>query len=132
MISNSEKKKANTNSVFILNKLIFKKYKIVKLISEGIFGQVHLVINEKTQKFYAMKSENRNSNSHILEQEAYNLYSIKGFGIPEFISFGKVNNYNVLIEEFLGKSLMALFVQNNYQFSIIDICLIAIKLIDRI
>ena len=132
MISNSEKKKEKTNSVFMLNKLIFKKYKIVRLISEGIFGQIHLVLNEKTQKFYAMKSENKNSNYHILEQEAYNLYSIKGLGIPEFITFGKANNYNILIEEFLGKSLLTLFAQNNYQFSIIDICLIAIQLIDRI
>ena len=131
MISNSEKK-AKANSVFIINKLIFKKYKIVKLISEGIFGQIHLVLNEKTKKFYAMKSEFKNSNYHILEQEAYNLYSIKGFGIPEFISFGKINNYNILIEELLGKSLLTLFEQNNYQFSISDICLISIQLIDRI
>ena len=48
MISNSEKK-VKANSVFIINKLIFKKYKIVKLISEGIFGQIHLVLNEKTK-----------------------------------------------------------------------------------
>ena len=132
MISNSENKKAKSNSVFMANKLIFKKYKIIKLISEGVFGQIHLVINEKTRKYYAMKSEDKNSNYHILEQEAYNLYSIKGFGIPEFISFGKISNYNILIEEFLGKSLLALFTQNNYQFSIIDICLISIQLIDRI
>ena len=85
MISNSENKKAKSNSVFMANKLIFKKYKIIKLISEGVFGQIHLVINEKTRKYYAMKSEDKNSNYHILEQEAYNLYSIKGFGIPEFI-----------------------------------------------
>ena len=131
MLSNSERK-TKTNFTFSINKLIFKKFKIIKLISEGIFGQVHLVINEKTKKFYAMKSENKNSNYHILEQEAFNLYSNKGFGIPEFISFGIINNYNILIEQLLGKSLLTLFAQNNYHFSITDICLISIQLIDRI
>ena len=128
MLSNSE----NIMKFQILNKLVFKKYRILKQISEGVFGQIYLVINEKTKKFYEMRTEYKDSNVHILEYEAYNLYSLKGLGIPELITFGKIKNYNILIEELLGKSLMDLFIENNYKFSIKDICLISLQLIDRI
>ena len=120
------------NTSLLLNKLIFKKYKPIKLISEGNFSQLYLVVNEKLNKFYAMKAEKKDSNFQLLEQEAYNLYSLKGIGIPELITYGKIPNYSVLIEELLDKSLYELFLENNYKFPIQDICLIAIQLIDRI
>ena len=131
MLTNSEKKEKNFSSL-LLNKLIFKKYRPIKLISEGIFGQLYLVVNEKLNKFYAMKIEKKDSNFQLLEQEGYNLYSLKGIGIPELITYGKITNYNVLIEELLDKSLYELFLENNYKFPMQDICLIAIQLIDRI
>ncbi len=129
MQSNSDKK---LSSNILINRLIFKKYRIIKLISEGVFGQIYIVMNEKTKDLYSMKTEKRDSSIHILEQEAYNLYSIKGLGIPEFITYGKIGNNNILIEQALGKSLLELFIENKYSFSIKDICLISIQLIDRI
>ena len=124
----------NMTKYHLLNKnqLVFKKYKILNLISEGNFGEIYLTVNEKNKKFYAMKAEKKESSVQILEQEAYYLYSIKGLGIPEFITFGKIRNYNILIEELLGKSLLDLFIENNYKFSIKDICLISLQLIDRL
>ena len=47
-----------------------------------------------------------------LEKEAYYLYLLKGFGIPKIISYGFSGNYNILIEELLGKSLEKLFQEN--------------------
>ena len=131
MFAQSEKELCTTN--FLLpNKLIFKKYKILRLISDRSFYQIYLVINEKTKKCYSMKIENKNSICNILEQEAYHLYEIKGTGIPEFITFGKMGNHKILIQELLGKSLYELFADNDFKFSIKDICLISIQLIDRI
>ena len=133
MLINSERKAKNKTSKFqLLNTLIFKKYRILKLISEGIFGQIYIVINENNRNYYAMKVENQDSNIQILEQEAYNLLSIKGLGIPELITFGKVKNYKILIEQLLSKSLAVLFTEYNYKFSMKDICLISLQLIDRI
>ena len=128
MLANSEIKKTNLS----INQLIFKKYRLLNLISEGIYGQVYIAININTNKFYAMKAESKDSNYQILEQEAYNLYSIKSLGIPEFITFGRINNYNVLIEELLGKSLFEIFKEYNNIFSIQDICLISIQLLERL
>ena len=132
MSGQSEKKENNKTNSLPLNKLIFKKYRIINIISEGIFGHIYLVLNEKTHNYFAMKAENQDNNIDILEKEAFNLYSIKGLGIPELITFGKINNYKILIEQLLSKSLAELFSDYNYKFSIQDICLIALQLIDRI
>ena len=120
------------SNAFPINKIIFKKYKILNLISEGVFGGIYLVINEKTSERFAMKIEKRDSRFRLLEQEGYNLFSVKGLGIPELITFGRISNYNILIEELLGKSLSQMFIENNFKFSLKDICLISIQLIDRI
>ena len=122
---------ANEESFISPNKIIFKKYRPIKLITEGIFSQIYLVINEKTNQSYLMKIEKRDSKNQLLEHEAYYLYSLKGTGIPELITFGKIKNYNVLIEELLDKSLYTLLLENN-ELSMQDICLIAIQLINRI
>ena len=128
MIKTNEK----TNTFFPINKIIFKKYKVLNLISEGVFGGIYLVINEKTSERYAMKIEKRDSRFRLLEQEGYNLFSVKGLGIPELISFGRIKGYTILIEELLGKSLNQMFIENNFKFSLKDICLISIQLIERI
>ena len=128
MIKTNEK----TNTIFPINKIIFKKYKVLNLISKGVFGGIYLVINEKTSERYAMKIEKRDSRFRLLEQEGYNLFSVKGLGIPELISFGRIKDYSILIEELLGKSLNQMFIENNFKFSLKDICLISIQLIERI
>ena len=120
------------SSILSINQLIFKKYRLLNLISEGIFGQVYIAINISTNKYYAVKAERKDSNFQLLEHEAYNLYSIKNLGIPELITFGRINNYNVLIEELLGKSLFEIFKEHNNSFSMQDICLISIQLIERL
>ena len=130
-MTNSEEIK-KTSSILTINQLIFKKYRLLNLISEGMFCQIYIAININNKKYYAVKVENTDSNYQLLEQEAYNLYSIKNLGIPEFITFGRNNNYNILIEELLGKSLFEIFKEYNNSFSIQDICLIAIQLIDRL
>ena len=122
----------NEESFISPNKLIFKKFRPVKLITEGMFSQIYLVVNEKTNKLYVMKIEKQDSEIKLLEHEAYNLYSLKGTGIPELITFGKVKKNNVLIEELLDKSLYTLFLENNCELSNQDICLISIQLINRI
>ena len=128
----SEKQAKKIKSFLPLNKLIFKKFTIEKVISEGIFGEIYLVKNEKDNKYYTMKAEKNDSNIKILEQEGYNLFLLKGLGIPQLVSYGKIKNYDILIQELLGKSLNELFIENNFQFSMNDICLISIQLIDRV
>ena len=78
-----------------------------------------------------MKIEPLSSKNSNLQTEAFYLFSLQGFGIPKFITFGHNKTYNILIEELLDKSLDFIFIKNNNKCTINDACLIAIQLIER-
>ena len=44
------------------NKLLFKKYKPLKLIGKGTFSNVYLSLNTKTNKYVAIKAEKKCKN----------------------------------------------------------------------
>ena len=114
------------------NKYIFKKYKTIKQIGYGAFGNVYSVIRLKDKKIFAMKTEKRNKESK-LESEAYYLYTLqKGIGFPKLISYGHIINYNILIETLLGKSLYDIFISKNILCNIIEVCLIGNQILDRL
>ena len=121
------------NDLFLKeNKCIFKKYKPIKKIGEGSFGNIYSIIKLKDRSVFAMKTEKINA-KEMLESEAYTLYNLqKGFGIPKLISFGHIKNYNILIETLLGESLENIFMKKKYKCSIIDVCSAGIQIIDRL
>ena len=120
------------DNFIIQNKLIFKKYVPIKKIGKGNNGDIYSVKRLSDKTFFALKVEKISSTSNFLESEAYFLFSLQGFGIPKFISYGHNRNYNFLIEELLGKSLNDLFIENKIKSNIIDICLIGIQILDRL
>ena len=74
-----------------------------------------------------MKFEKIGDKYSILESEAYILILLKGIGIPNVISYRKVINYKLLIEELLGKSIYFIWSNLDNEKNILtDICLIAI------
>ena len=114
------------------NPIVFKKYKVKKKIGEGAFGDVYLGQTISNNAYVALKVEQRKIVKPILESEAFLLYSIAGIGIPEVKSFGKVKNYNILVEPLLGRSLFDIFSRNNKEMPVEDVCLIGKQVIDRI
>ena len=114
------------------NPIIFKKYKVIKKLGEGAFGDVYLGKKIDNNLYVAIKVEQRKIIKPILETEAFLLYSIAGLGIPKVKSFGKVKNYNILVEPLLGKSLFDIFTENHKEMPMGDVCLIALQAIDRI
>ena len=118
-----------------LNKIIFRKYKILKLEGKGAFSAVFSAKNIINNQLVAIKVQNKIDNLGILEKEAYYLFQLKGIGIPKMISYGNYRNYNILVEELLGKTIGELFKQNINKSNIIrlkDLAMSAIQLIDRI
>ena len=114
-------------------KYIFKKYKPIKKIGEGCFGNVYSVIRLKDKSAFAMKTEKINAKEKILESEAYILYNLqKGLGIPKLITYGRIKNYNILIETLLGESLENIFIKRQLKCNIIDVCAVGIQIIDRL
>ena len=116
----------------ILTKIIFGKYKIVNLLGNGAFGYLFEGKNITNGEKVAIKIENWKTQGNILEGEAYFLFHLKGVGVPEIKSFGKIGNYKILVETLLGDSLDALSKKMRKSFSLKDICMIAIQLIERI
>ena len=86
-----------------INQIIFNKYKIIKRLGRGSFGNIFLV--EYQNKFYAMKIENTKKGYFILDKEIYLMLHLYGPRIPYVKSFGQCGYYNVLVMELLGKSL---------------------------
>ena len=116
----------------LTNKIILKKYRIIKRIGKGSFGSVFLGKNIQQNDFVAIKLESKNQTDTILERETYILYSLKGFGIPEVITYGQNIKYNILIQELLGKSIDKIFFEKNRKFSMKDCCMIGIQILDRL
>ena len=114
------------------NPIIFNKYKTINKIGHGAFGNIYSVIRLKDNSTFAMKIEAKNPKQKTLESEAYYLFLLQGFGIPKFITYGHIKNYNILIETLLDKSLYHLFIRNNYKCPITDVCLIGIQILERL
>ena len=115
------------------NKLIFKKYRIIKPIGKGSYSIVYQAKNILTNDFVAIKAEKRTIPSlELLESEAFILYSIRGFGIPEVLSFGKTKTHNILVMPLLGKSLLDIFIFSKKYDNLNDISSAAIQILDRI
>jgi casein kinase 1 len=69
----------------------------------------------------------------LLKSEACYLYLLRNDpGIVKIISFGVSNKFNVLVEPLLGKTLYALFLEKKKNFTLKDICLIAIQCLNRL
>ena len=113
------------------NKVLFKKYKIIKILGKGSFGCVFQGINILDGSDVAIKVEQKNAKCHLLEQESYYLSLLKGYGIPSVKSYGKSGKFYVLVQELLGYNLTQIKKTIN-SFTITDIALLALQIIDRI
>ena len=115
----------------LLNRLIFNKFQVKKLLFKSSSSKVYEGLNKKTKEPVAIKFEKIGGNFDLLESEAYFLLILKDFGIPRFISFGKVSNFKILVEELLSPSVFLIWNKNN-KTRLTDICLIALQCLDRL
>ena len=116
----------------LINKIFFKKYRILKKIGKGSFGSVYLGKNIYKEEYYAVKFEPKNQQDLILERESYLLYYLRGYGIPEIITYGHNTNYNILVQTLLGNSINYIFAKKDNKFSMKDCCMIGIQILDRL
>ena len=112
--------------------LFFGKYRILKRIGCGSFGNVYKGINIIDKKNVAIKVEKKDEGYNLLQKESYYLYNLRGIGVPELISYGYSGKYNVLVQTLLGESLGKIFFKNSNRFSLKDICMFTIQILHRI
>ena len=114
------------------NKKIFGKYKITKMIGRGSFGSVFRGKNLENNELVALKVEDWRKRGNVLESEAYFLYYLKNYGIPEIKSFGIYNQYKILVQTLLGVDLEHLFTTKVKNLNYKDVCMAFIQLLDRL
>ena len=112
--------------------LLFKKYYILSRIDEGSFGSIYLAKNVVTNENVAIKVESRKQFKPLLEREAYILFYLRGPGLPQIKTFGKTHDYFILVQTLLGPSLSNLIDDFALNFTVKDICMLSIQMLERL
>ncbi|CAB0045031.1 unnamed protein product [Trichogramma brassicae] len=120
----------------IVNKTEFivgGKYRLMRKIGSGSFGDIYLGINVSNGEEVAIKLENVRARHPQLMYES-KLYKILhgGVGIPHIRWYGVEREFNVLVMDLLGPSLEDLFTYCSRKFTIKTVLMLADQMIGRI
>ncbi|KAL0129475.1 hypothetical protein PUN28_001628 [Cardiocondyla obscurior] len=109
------------------------KYRLMRKIGSGSFGDIYLGINISNGEEVAVKLENMRARHPQLLYES-KLYKILhgGIGIPHIRWYGQEREYNVLVMDLLGPSLEDLFTFCSRRFTIKTVLMLADQMIGRI
>ena len=91
----------------MIGRIFFNKYKLIKNIGEGSFGQIYSA--KYDNNWFALKFENREKSQNLLENEGHIMSYLQSKYLPYIYSFGYSGEYNVLVMELMGKSLESIF-----------------------
>lgn len=102
------------------------KFKLVKKVGSGAFGEIYSGSNVKTGEDVAIKLEPVKTKFPQLLYET-KIYKILagGAGIPALSWFGVEGDYNAMVMELLGPSLEDLFTYCKRKFSLKTVLMIA-------
>lgn len=120
---------SSSKSEFLVN----GKYRLVRKIGSGSFGDIYLGINVANGEELAIKLESKKARHPQLLYES-KLYKILqgGVGIPHIRWYGQEKDYNVLVMDLLGPSLEDLFNFCGRSFSMKTVLMLADQMIGRI
>jgi len=113
--------------------MIAGRYRIVRKIGCGSFGEIYLGINITNGEEIAIKVENVRARHPQLLYES-KLYKVLqgGIGIPHIRYYGSEGDYNVLVMDLLGPSLEDLFNFCSRRFTMKTVLMLADQMIGRI
>ncbi|CAJ0929827.1 unnamed protein product, partial [Mesorhabditis belari] len=100
------------------DRLIAGKYKLIKKVGSGSFGDIFISINTESSEEVAIKVE-KTSTSHPQLHYESKVYSILqgGVGIPALRWYGSDQGFKIMVVELLGPSLEDLFNYCSRKFS---------------
>ncbi|KAG4067357.1 hypothetical protein HA402_000348 [Bradysia odoriphaga] len=109
------------------------KYRVIRKIGSGSFGDIYLGISVVCGEEVAIKMEALNARHPQLLYE-YKLYKLMmgGVGIPRIRYYGQERNYNVLVMDLLGPSLEDLFNFCTRHFTIKTVLMLVDQMIGRL
>jgi serine/threonine protein kinase len=111
--------------------MIAHKYKLIEKINEGSFGTIFKAENIRTKEMVAIKFENKSEQMKSLKNEA-RIYQYLGKlnGFPQLKTFGTTGEFNYLVLNLLGYSLVDV-IKNN-ELSLNMVLVLGIQIIQRI
>ncbi|KAI1717186.1 protein kinase domain-containing protein [Ditylenchus destructor] len=109
------------------------KYKLVRKIGSGSFGEIYLAVNDLEKEEVAVKMEPVDARlpQIIYENKIYSSLR-NGVGIPRIIYCGTQQQYNCMVMELLGPSLECLFNRCARRFSLKTVLLLADQMLNRV
>ncbi|XP_023243204.1 casein kinase I-like [Centruroides sculpturatus] len=109
------------------------KYKFIRKIGSGSFGDIYLGIDVTNGEGVAIKLESRKVKYPRLLYES-KLYEILqgGIGISHILWYGQERNYNALVMDLVGTSLENLFTLCSRHFTMKTVLMLADQMIERI
>lgn len=131
---------ASTSTSFnhpALHVRIAKRFRIVRHLGGGAFGEVYVGLDMVTEEYVAMKLEPilTMHQPHLQHEARLYHYLTRGLvtvGIPRLRYFGREGDFNVLVMDLLGPSLEDLFDFCGRTFSLKTICMIVEQMISRL
>lgn len=112
---------------------IANEYQVVKKIGAGSFGQVYLGKSINKNIKVAIKLEKKSSKSSQLRNEYYLYKYFNGFSsIPKYYYYSSDNTHNILVIDYLGRSLDDLYTKCGQKLSLKTVLMLADQMISCI
>ncbi|XP_040850982.1 casein kinase I-like [Ochotona curzoniae] len=122
-----------TSSSFKTEFVVGGKYKLVRKIGAGTFGDIYMATNITNGEEVAVKLESQKGRYPRLLYES-KIYKILqgGVGVPHIQWYGPEKDYNVLVMDLLGPSLEDLFNACSRKFTMKTVLMLADQMLSRI
>lgn len=116
--------------------LVKCRWKVLRKIGQGAFGEIYSARNVVTSELVAIKVEAVNSKKQVLKLEVTVLKKLKSAGCPyvvDFITCGRHNDFNYMVMELLGENISELRRrQPNGKFSMLTTLKLGIQMLRAI
>ncbi|XP_017044896.1 casein kinase I [Drosophila ficusphila] len=125
--------RVRNTSLNLENQLIGGKYRVVRPIGSGSFGDIYLGLSLKDATEVAIKVETTDTKYPQLMYEA-KVYEqlIRSPGFPALLHYGKEKQFNAMVIELLGPSLEELFNVCKRRFSLKTVIMLTDQLLMRL
>ncbi|ALC38673.1 CG7094 [Drosophila busckii] len=125
--------RVNLSNLALENRLIGGKYRLLKSIGSGSFGEIYQGIDTQTGGDVAVKIEACEVKYPLLAYES-KIYEAIGshLGMPACYHYGSEKRFNVLVMELLGLSLEELFNLCKRKFSIKTVLMLGDQMLMRL